>query len=66
MIGDYYYEGCLVEENKEEALKYYEKAAELGNEIAKESLDKIKHNAEQSEDKNEDSKPEPDFSDVPF
>lgn len=66
MIGDYYYEGCLVEENKEEALKYYEKAAELGNEMAKESLDKIKHNAEQSEDKNEDSKPEPDFSDVPF
>jgi len=65
-IGDYYYEGCLVEENKEEALKYYEKAAELGNEMAKESLDKIKHNAEQSEDKNEDSKPEPDFSDVPF
>ncbi len=66
MIGDYYYEGCLVEENKEEALKYYEKAAELGDEMAKESLDKIKHNAEQSEDKNEDSKPEPDFSDVPF
>lgn len=66
MIGDYYYEGCLVEENKEEALKYYEKAAELGNEMAKESLDIIKHNAEQSEDKNEDSKPEPDFSDVPF
>lgn len=66
MIGDYYYEGCLVEENKEEALKYYEKAAELGSEMAKESLDKIKHNAEQSEDKNEDSKPEPDFSDVPF
>ena len=29
-------------------------------------LDKIKHNAEQSEDKNEDSKPEPDFSEVPF
>ncbi|MBR4690040.1 MAG: SEL1-like repeat protein [Bacteroidales bacterium] len=66
MIGDYYYEGCLVEENKEEALKYYEKAAELGSEMAKKSLDKIKHNAEQSEDKNEDSKSEPDFSDVPF
>ena len=65
-IGDYYYEGCLVEENKEEALKYYEKAAELGSEMAKERLNKIKHNAEQSEDKNEDSKPEPDFSDVPF
>ena len=65
-IGDYYYEGCLVEENKEEALKYYEKAAELGSSLAKERLDKIKHNAEQSEDKNEDSKPEPDFSDVPF
>ena len=65
-IGDYYYEGCLVEENKEEALKYYEKAAELGSSLAKERLDEIKHNAEQSEDKNEDSKPEPDFSDVPF
>lgn len=65
-IGDYYYEGCLVEENREEALKYYEKAAELGSEMAKERLNKIKHNAEQSEDKNEDSKPEPDFSDVPF
>ena len=41
-IGNNYYNGRNVEQDYEKALEWYEKAAELGNETAKENYDKLK------------------------
>jgi TPR repeat protein len=41
MIGEYYYYGYIVDEDEEEAAKYFKRAAELGNERAAEILSRI-------------------------
>ena len=41
MIGEYYYYGYIVDEDEEEAIKYFKRAAELGCERAAEILSRI-------------------------
>ena len=41
MIGEYYYYGYIVDEDEEEAIKYFKRAAELGCERAADILSEI-------------------------
>ena len=54
-IGEYYYYGYIVDEDEEEAIKFFKRAAELGCERAAEILSRILL-------KNE----EPHFDNLPF
>ena len=53
--GTFYYLGYIVDEDEEEAFKYYKRAVELGSRMAEETIAKVLQ-----------KRSEPRFDDVPF